>query len=63
MIDVVIPWLLIRKGEAGGVLQASGIARGPFSPQRVPLVDMFQLGAQNSGMDIVETAVIARAVA
>src|ERR1035437_763146 len=63
MIDVVVTRRLVRKMDVGGVAQARGVARGPLAAQDVPIVEVLQLGAEHSGLQVVQAAVIAHAVA
>ena len=46
-----------------GFGEACAVTRGPFPAEVVPVVDMFQLGAEHSGVQIVQTAVESEAVA
>jgi hypothetical protein len=49
--------------DVGGITQAGGVARGPLAAQGVPFVEVLQLGAEHSGLQVVQAAVVAHAVA
>src|SRR5689334_6478991 len=52
----------VRQIKVSTTLQTGRVARGPFTPLVVILVDVFQLGAENAGVQIVETTVEAEAM-
>src|SRR5262249_17066833 len=62
MVDVIVARPLVRKRQRSDVLQTLGVPGRPLAPPGVPIVDVPQLGAQDSGLKIVEAAVVARAV-
>src|SRR5271157_1922606 len=63
MIDVVVTGSLVGELDVGGAAQAGGVTRGPLAAQRVPFVDMFQLGAEHAGLQVVQAAVVTHAMA
>src|SRR2546425_4994773 len=63
MIDVVVSGRLVRECDIAGIPQARRIAVGPLPPQTAPFVEMLQLGAQHSGMDVIQAAVRSHAMA
>src|SRR5262249_25315134 len=63
MVDMIVARPLIRKRQRSDVLQTFGVPGSPLAPQGVPIVDVPQLGAQESGSKIVEAVVVARTVA
>src|SRR5437588_7788642 len=63
MIDVVISGRLVRKCDVIGITEAGRISIGPFPPESAPLVDMLQLGAQHSGVNVIQAAVGSHAMA
>src|ERR1035437_908157 len=63
MIDVVVTGRFVGKMDVGGVAEARGVTRGPLPAQGVPFVDMLQFGAEHSGLQVVQAAVVTHAVA
>ncbi len=59
---VAVARLLVRQVEGLGTLKALGVVLGQFDAVVVPLVDVFEFGAQDAGLDVVQTAVEAEAV-
>src|SRR4029079_16266757 len=62
MEDVTVAGLHVRQVDVRRLAQTGGVELRPLDPIVVPLVDVLQLGAENSGVDVVETAVEAKAV-
>ncbi len=57
MEHVAITRRFVRQGEVLRAFEACGVTRGEFAAVVVPLVDVLELGAQDTGVNVVETAV------
>ena len=57
MKDMPIALSLNRQREMLCPFQTRRVARGPLSPIIIPFINVFQLGAENPRMNIIQPAV------
>src|SRR4051812_37699416 len=62
VVNVVIAGLFGRQYKVLRSFETGGISSSPFPAQVIPGIDVFELGAQDSSMQVVQAAVKAVAV-
>ena len=63
VVDVTVPWPFVGQRDVPRAGQSRTVTRRPLPAQVIPFVDVLQFRAEHASVQIVEPAVVSRAVA